>query len=105
MFLISPIQPSRIEGPMSKQVLQQLQVPRNLIYHTLWRRSNSQDGQTARVDLRPASILDHLSGETHIEGFPPEIHQLSLALDLHGNLGLAVLFPAGEEFALRTVGG
>lgn len=80
-------------------------MPCNLIYHTLWRRSNSQNCQTSRVNLRPASILNHLSGETHIESLPPEIHQLGFALDLHGNLGLAALLPAGKEFTLKAVGG
>lgn len=41
-------------------LLKQLQVSRHLIDGTLWRRTDAQHRQTARVNLRPPGVLNHL---------------------------------------------
>jgi hypothetical protein len=84
---------------------QQLQMARDLIHHTLGRRPNPENRQAAGVDLRSASILDDLCRDTQGKGLESQVHQLRLALHLHGNLGLATLFPAPEDAVLRAVGG
>lgn len=79
-------------------------MPRHLVHDALRARPDPQDGETPRINLRPARILNHLSREAHVQSLPPQLLQLLLALDLNGNLGLAALLPPPEQFALGTVG-
>lgn len=79
--------------------LQQLQPSRNLVHQALRGRSDSQHRHAARLNLRPAGVLNHLGREPHCAGLAPQLQHLGLALDLDGDLGLAEALPAGEQLA------
>ena len=87
-----------------KKSLEQLQVSSNLVHEALWRRANTQHRSASSLNLRPARILDILGRDTRRASLASQLHQLVLALDLHCNLGLAVLFPAGEDLGVGGVG-
>lgn len=85
--------------------LQQLQVSRDLVHGALWRRADAEDCHAPRLDLGAAGVLDDLCDEAGGARLAAQVENLVLALDLQGNLGLAVLLPAGEDLAQGRVGG
>ena len=87
-----------------KKHLEQLQVSSNLVHEALGRRANTQHRGASSLNLRPARVLDILGRDARSASLAPQLHQLVLALDLHRNLGLAVLFPAGEDLGVGGVG-
>lgn len=76
----------------------------NLINQALRRRSNAQHRHAARLNLCAASILNHLSRDAHATRLAAQLEHLLLALGLHGNLGLTVLFPARQHLSVGRVG-
>lgn len=79
----------------------ELQVPSNGIHQALRRRSNTKNRQAAGVDLRPSRVGDDLCRDTNRPCGGAQRLELILALSLDSNLGLSVLFPAGEYLSLR----
>lgn len=72
-------------------------MPSDLIHYTLRRRPHAQHRQAARVDLRPARILDHLGRDAQAPRLAQQLFDLVEALGLHGNLGLAEALPSREK--------
>jgi hypothetical protein len=85
--------------------LQQLKSTGDLVNKASRSRSNPQHCHAARLNLCSASILDNLSGDAQRSGLASKLEHLVLALDLHGDLGLAETFPALEDLGQGRVGG
>ena len=77
--------------------LQQLQMPRDLVYGAPGRRSNTQDRHAPRLDLGPARILDHFRRDALRAGLLLKLEDFVLGLDLEGDLRLAERLPPAKE--------
>jgi hypothetical protein len=80
--------------------LQQLQVSRHAVNHTLGAQ-DSQHGLAATCDLSAPSILDNARAKPKANSLSLHDQQLLLRLDLQCDLGLATALPSLED---RRVG-
>lgn len=69
----------------------------DLVHNTLGRRADAQHGQTARIDLRPPGVLDHLGRKPQAPRFAHQLFHLVEALSLYGDFGLAEALPPRQE--------
>lgn len=76
----------------------------DLVDEAFGRGADAQDRHAARLNLGAAGVLDDLGDEAQAPGLAAQLEHLVLALELHRNLGLAVLFPAGQQPARGRVG-
>lgn len=76
----------------------------DLVDKAFWRRANTQDSDAASLNLCSASILNNLGRDAQRSSLAAQLHHLVLALNLYGNLGLAILFPAAEHAAFGGLG-
>jgi hypothetical protein len=77
--------------------LQQLQVPRDLVYHALRRRPNAQHRCAPACNLCPPCVVDDVRRQSEAQRLRLQQLELLLALDLQRHLGLAQPLPASQH--------
>mgnify|MGYP007098513917 CR=1 FL=1 len=82
--------------------LQQLQMPRHRIHHTLGSQ-NPQHRATPTSNLRPSSIRNHPGAKSQTNRLSLHLLHLLLRLDLQRDLRLTLRFPSSQDAAVGRV--